>query len=103
MIKKQLSQPANASKIRETHDKSVSEKSPDSTVASAQPLTKSAEVEQEEEAKFDRVHAKVWNPNNPESWEADMRGYHAVEESEYTLPSDEIEQSRLETQHYLLR
>ncbi|KAJ3092907.1 hypothetical protein HK100_006818 [Physocladia obscura] len=52
---------------------------------------------------IDALRAKVWNPNNPESWDADMREYHTVENSEYALPSDEIEQNRLEIQHYIYR
>ncbi|KAJ3094648.1 hypothetical protein HK100_006070, partial [Physocladia obscura] len=55
------------------------------------------------DAKIDTRQAKVWNPNSVDSWEPDMRGYHSVEDSDYPLPSDEIEQNRLETQHYILR
>ncbi|KAJ3121952.1 hypothetical protein HK100_012178 [Physocladia obscura] len=65
---------------------------------------KSANVKTSETtAKVDTLQAKTWNPNNPDSWEPDMRGYHSVEGSDYPLPSDEIEQNRLELQHYGLR
>ncbi|KAJ3123477.1 hypothetical protein HK100_011590 [Physocladia obscura] len=55
------------------------------------------------DGRINKLQAKVWNPNNPESWESDLRGYHSVESSDYALPSDEIEQNRLEIQHYILR
>ncbi|KAJ3130770.1 hypothetical protein HK100_007517 [Physocladia obscura] len=32
-------------------------------------------------AKIDKLESKVWNPNSPDSWEADMRGYHAVKDN----------------------
>ncbi|KAJ3097651.1 hypothetical protein HK100_005293 [Physocladia obscura] len=54
-------------------------------------------------ASINTVQAKVWNPNNPESWDVEMREYHSLEDSQYALPSDEIEQSRLEVQHFVFR
>ncbi|KAJ3120852.1 hypothetical protein HK100_012626 [Physocladia obscura] len=56
-----------------------------------------------QDARVDKLQAKVWNPNTPESWEAGMREYHSVETSDYPLPSDEIEQNRLETGHFVFR
>ncbi|KAJ3093318.1 hypothetical protein HK100_006685 [Physocladia obscura] len=54
-------------------------------------------------ARIDAVLAKVWNPNNPDSWDAPMREYHNADDSDYIMPSDEIEQTRLEAQHYIYR
>ncbi|KAJ3125022.1 hypothetical protein HK100_011022 [Physocladia obscura] len=48
--------------------------------------------------------AKTWHPNNSTNRRSlDLREYHTVDSSDYTLPSDEIEQSRIELQHYTLR
>ncbi|KAJ3098063.1 hypothetical protein HK100_005194, partial [Physocladia obscura] len=48
--------------------------------------------------------AKTWHPNNSTNRRSmDLREYHTVDSSDYTLPSDEIEQSRIELQHYMLR
>ncbi|KAJ3102970.1 hypothetical protein HK100_004283 [Physocladia obscura] len=47
--------------------------------------------------------AKTWNPNDPKSWEPEMREYHALPNSDYMLPDDAAEQDRLEMQHYVLR
>ncbi|KAJ3086501.1 hypothetical protein HK100_008679, partial [Physocladia obscura] len=47
--------------------------------------------------------AKTWNPNDPKSWEPEMREYHALPDSDYMLPSDAAEQDRLEMQHYIYR
>ncbi|KAJ3124961.1 hypothetical protein HK100_011045 [Physocladia obscura] len=77
--------------------------------AKLQPLNATPQLQQLDIIKattssnIDHLQAKVWNPNNPASWEPEMRGYHSVEGSNYPLPSDEIEQHRLETQHYILR
>ncbi|KAJ3110460.1 hypothetical protein HK100_003027 [Physocladia obscura] len=47
--------------------------------------------------------AKTWNPNDPASWEPEMREYHELPNSDYMLPSDAQEQDRLELQHYIYR
>ncbi|KAJ3116445.1 hypothetical protein HK100_001068 [Physocladia obscura] len=47
--------------------------------------------------------AKTWNPNDPQSWEPEMREYHALPNSDYMLPNDAVEQDRLEMQHYVYR
>ncbi|KAJ3086475.1 hypothetical protein HK100_008686, partial [Physocladia obscura] len=49
------------------------------------------------------VVAKTWNPNDPKSWEPEMREYHELPNSDYMLPSDVAEQNRLEMQHYIFR
>ncbi|KAJ3138194.1 hypothetical protein HK100_012875 [Physocladia obscura] len=49
------------------------------------------------------AEAKQWNPNNPASWEPEMREYHTLENSDYVLPNDVNEQDRLEMQHYVMR
>ncbi|KAJ3102101.1 hypothetical protein HK100_004423, partial [Physocladia obscura] len=49
------------------------------------------------------LEAKQWNPNNPASWDAEMREYHTLAESDYVLPTDAKEQDRLEMQHYVHR
>ncbi|KAJ3119389.1 hypothetical protein HK100_000335 [Physocladia obscura] len=54
-------------------------------------------------AHVNTVVAKTWNPNDPESWEPDMREYHELPNSDYILPSDAKEQDRLEMQHYIYR
>ncbi|KAJ3138189.1 hypothetical protein HK100_012870 [Physocladia obscura] len=54
-------------------------------------------------AQIDALQAKQWNPNNPASWEPDMRNYHALPNSDYVLPNDVDEQNRLEMQHYVMR
>ncbi|KAJ3132282.1 hypothetical protein HK100_005491 [Physocladia obscura] len=47
--------------------------------------------------------AKTWNPNDPKSWEPEMREYHSLPTSDYMLPNDATEQDRLEMQHYIYR
>ncbi|KAJ3089315.1 hypothetical protein HK100_007801, partial [Physocladia obscura] len=47
--------------------------------------------------------AKTWNPNDPKSWEPEMREYHELQNSDYMLPNDAAEQDRLEMQHYIFR
>ncbi|KAJ3116375.1 hypothetical protein HK100_001090 [Physocladia obscura] len=47
--------------------------------------------------------AKTWNPNDPKSWEPEMREYHSLPNSDYLLPNDAAEQDRLEMQHYIFR
>ncbi|KAJ3104998.1 hypothetical protein HK100_003965 [Physocladia obscura] len=79
----------------------ISINSPQLPVSSA--ASKSASAAELAAAKINKLQAKVWNPNSPESWEPDMRGYHAVKGSDYTLPSDVIEQNRLELQHHIFR
>ncbi|KAJ3111701.1 hypothetical protein HK100_002598, partial [Physocladia obscura] len=54
-------------------------------------------------AHINTLVAKSWNPNDPSSWEPDMREYHPLPNSDYMLPSDEKEQDRLEMQHYVFR
>ncbi|KAJ3123073.1 hypothetical protein HK100_011732 [Physocladia obscura] len=77
------------------------EPEPKVSMSSAPP--KSASVIGLPAARIDKLQAKVWNPNSPDAWETDIREYHSVEASAYALPSDEIEQNRLETQHYILQ
>ncbi|KAJ3082386.1 hypothetical protein HK100_009689 [Physocladia obscura] len=55
------------------------------------------------EAKINALQAKIWNPTNPDTWKASSREYHDASESDYILPSDEIEQNRLEAQHYIYK
>ncbi|KAJ3060245.1 hypothetical protein HDU98_003758, partial [Podochytrium sp. JEL0797] len=43
--------------------------------------------------------ATTWRPDDPEN----SRSYHAIETSDYVLPSDVLEQTRLELQHKILR
>ncbi|KAJ3122842.1 hypothetical protein HK100_011814 [Physocladia obscura] len=54
-------------------------------------------------AHINTVIAKTWNPNDPKSWEPEMREYHSLANSDYMLPNDATEQNRLEMQHYVLR
>ncbi|KAJ3124960.1 hypothetical protein HK100_011044 [Physocladia obscura] len=94
-IQRQLAKPVRHNV--ETADQQLQDKT------DAIPPLKSASMTEIPAAKVDRLKAKIWNPNSPDSWEPDMRGYHSFEDSNYALPSDEIEQNRLEAQHYLLR
>ncbi|KAJ3140406.1 hypothetical protein HK100_009956 [Physocladia obscura] len=84
-----------------SHTDQTSESSVYSSSLNATP--KSASVTELAKTEVDKLQAKVWNPNSPDSWKADIRGYHSVQSSNYPLPSDEIEQNRLEVQHYILR
>ncbi|KAJ3064661.1 hypothetical protein HDU98_011955 [Podochytrium sp. JEL0797] len=45
------------------------------------------------------VVAATWRPDDPEN----QRTYHAIETSDYVLPSDLREQTRLDLQHHMLR
>ncbi|KAJ3107166.1 hypothetical protein HK100_003622 [Physocladia obscura] len=56
-------------------------------------------------AVLDVTATKTWHPNNSTSGRrsVDLREYHAIDSSNYTLPSDETEQSRIELEHYMLR
>ncbi|KAJ3078879.1 hypothetical protein HK100_010576, partial [Physocladia obscura] len=56
-----------------------------------------------QDAEIDKLQAKVWNPNSADSWETGMREYHSVENSKYPLPSDDIEQNRLQGLDFVLR
>ncbi|KAJ3137436.1 hypothetical protein HK100_000649 [Physocladia obscura] len=44
----------------------------------------------------------TWNPNNPSTSNQDQREYHAVESSDYVLPSGAVEQNRLRFQNIML-
>ncbi|KAJ3110645.1 hypothetical protein HK100_002965 [Physocladia obscura] len=64
-------------------------------------VTKSDENKSVKTILVNALEAKQWNPNNPNSWEPDMREYHSLPESDYMLPSDGDEQNRLQLQHHI--
>ncbi|KAJ3121787.1 hypothetical protein HK100_012233 [Physocladia obscura] len=109
LLKNQLSKPIEAANHAEFTNLDFANSRDDfqpaspKSMSSAPPLNATGSIKTLPAPHIDKLQAKVWNPNSADSWDADMRGYHSVEESDYALPSDEIEQNRLETQHYLLR
>ncbi|KAJ3100514.1 hypothetical protein HK100_004696 [Physocladia obscura] len=83
--------------------KAVSETTKVATAISPTSMSESTKIINSASVVVNALHAKQWNPTNPDSWDSDMREYHAVANSDYVLPSDHIEQNRLEMQHYIFR
>ncbi|KAJ3106365.1 hypothetical protein HK100_003738 [Physocladia obscura] len=92
-------------------DKSVEDdQNPRSSGAEAGYTPKSSESKTDEKSKKyelavsnNTAAAKTWNPDDPKSWEPEMREYNSLPNGDYLLPSDTAERDRLEIQSYILR